>query len=486
MNAHSDWLKDQAIEHTSFKAVIADDCEYTFSELDKYVDSAALTLRENKIICDQLVPVILGHKIEFIIVVFALWRIGAVPVPVSPQLTESEYKTLFESLSVNVAVVGNEVSYLKQYINCLSADYKMSPNCLPESLWGKSKNNLAIVMLTSGSTGASKAVMISFSSLFNSFLSISKFDDYDETDKFLASLPFHHIGGFSILIRSLLTGASLCIPRSTKHEDIIYFINKFNPSIISLVPTVLKRLVEIGLKPNTALRSLYVGGGPSNEKLTADAFELNYPIVKVYGSTETCAMVSAVRIKRIPHFNSSGYALPGNDITIDVSGMIDYNDYYLGEILIRSGSLFSGYLNDDKLTKEKLEEGWYHTGDYGYIDENGLLHVVMRREDLIVSGGENLNPVEIQNALNSIDGISESFVTGIDDEEWGQIAVAYIVTNSDIKDTEIKNELRKLIAPYKIPKNIIRVKSLPRNDLGKVNRQELVNLSLNDGMKGRS
>jgi O-succinylbenzoic acid--CoA ligase len=474
MIANSDWLKYQSKQFPDNSAIVSSKLKLTYSGLDERVNNAARSLYNSGISSGEYVPVIIGHQVELIVAVFGLWRIGAVPVLLSPHLPVTEYDNIINKLIPSSCILGASAGYKNDKLKFINVEFPRESRIEIISRWAEDIEKPALILYTSGSIGTSKGVIISFASLFNSFININEFDNYTTGDKFLASLPLHHIGGFSIIIRALLSGGKLILPGNVSYADIAKNMQKFDPTIISLVPTNLKRLIENRIKPNDSLRSVYLGGGPAPYALVDGAVKMNYPIIKVYGSTETCSMVSAVRINNPNEYNSSGKPLKNANIIIRSEEQLYVDKNMIGEILVKSNSLFSGYLDYDEGKGNRLRDGYFSTGDYGYMDAQGLLHIVMRREDLIVSGGENINPVEIQDALNSIAGIKESYVIGIDDEEWGQIVVSFIVTDCAFDEPLIKSKLKILLAPYKVPKRFIKIESLPKTGLGKVNRQALI------------
>jgi O-succinylbenzoic acid--CoA ligase len=203
---------------------------------------------------------------------------------------------------------------------------------------------------------------------------------------------------------------------------------------------------------------------------------MNYPIVKVYGSTETCAMITyggSELLKQSP--GSSGKTIGSSQIEILDEKHRKLEPGNRGEIVIKSDTLFEGYLNNDNETEDKIINGKYFSGDIGYFDADNNLFVVSRREDLIITGGENVSPAEIVNELNKHPSVLDSAVFGIDDVHWGQMVCAALVPSGagPLTGEEISKFLRKKLLPFKIPKQYFFVESLPYNELGKVSITEL-------------
>jgi O-succinylbenzoic acid--CoA ligase len=332
-------------------------------------------------------------------------------------------------------------------------------------------------MFTSGSTGNPKAVVHTFQSLYESVLALDSFTELSTGDIWLASLPLYHIGGFMIFIRSLTAGSSVAFPVSPKFEDISQAIKQSNPTYISLVTTTLQNLLDCNVKPNKNLKFVFLGGGPSQTELIIEAVEKSWHVVKVYGSTETCSMITALHpdeIKSKP--DSVGKLLGENKIKIMSLPAVllagkSKND--LDEVAVFSKSLFKEYYNDQLTTNNKLKDGWYHTGDYGWIDSEGYIYIESRKDNLIISGGENITASEVESAIRKHPLVKDVLVFGLQDKTWGQIVCAAIVSKT-ISEDVIKDFLKEKIAAYKIPKRFFIVSEIPRNEMGKANRTELL------------
>jgi O-succinylbenzoic acid--CoA ligase len=281
-----------------------------------------------------------------------------------------------------------------------------------------------------------------------------------------------------ILIRALVSGSSIVFPESLKFEEIVSSIKKHSPTQISLVPTTLRRILIENISPDPGIKYLYLGGGPSGDQLAVDAAGKGWPVVKVYGSSETCSMVTALypeEIKLRPA--SSGKILGANRIRITGNDAFNsgsgINESRAGEILVSAKSLFREYYGDPELTAKKIQNGWFHTGDYGMLDNEGYLFIDSRREDIIITGGETVSALEVESAIKNSPGVSDTYVFHLNDEIWGQVVCAAVVTESQDK-VKLKSFLQTKLAGYKIPKQIFFLDALPRNEMGKINRTALL------------
>jgi O-succinylbenzoic acid--CoA ligase len=484
------WLKEQAQLHPDKTGYILPGKSISYNQFFLACKSSAEYLIKCNVKEKDNVGILAEHKYDFFVAVNALWFIGAVPVPLNTRNTTDELQYQIKQADIKFllsdkvyeeqtsAISNTEqipFSYLLRDKDIIQTEDFASQQESKFDIW---KN--ALILFTSGSSGKPKAVLHTFNSLFESVIATDSFSGLSPSDIWLASLPFYHIGGFMILVRSLLAGSTVGFPASLKYEEISTCIQKINPTHISIVPTTLHRLLVANIPPNENLRLVYLGGGPSVSGLSIEAAGKGWKIVKVYGSTETCSMTTALLpAELINKSESAGKPIGANKIKIvDQSGKI-LGINQTGEIVILSKALFKEYYNDPSITNEKLKEGWYHTGDFGRIDEQGFLYPATRREDLIITGGENVSSAEVESAIRSNLIIEDVYVFGIEDNNWGQIVAAVIKTksNESISKSELINYLKEKIAGYKIPKEFYFVDHIPKNDMGKVIRKEMILLA---------
>lgn len=473
----NNWLAEQALNLPDNTAIIYDDKLISYSRLQSTIYELSKALSQNGINEFKHAALIEPDLLKAITLILVMWNLGCTPIIINPILKQREINSIIYHYNINFCVTYNKIKndIICENIFGIENVYLDSSFPDPTSPAGY-KNENAIVLFTSGASGVPKGVVHTFSNLFESVNGIDSVDNYAASDRFLLSLPLHHIGGFMIFVRSLLSGGTLCIPNSSTTLDIIASIGTYNPTVISLVPTVLKRMLDKGIKPNQALRSLYIGGGPSNKNIIIEAIQKKFPVVKVYGLTETCSMVTALPKQLASKYPESvGFPLGKNEIKIVDESKNPLNRNTTGEIIVKSNSLFSEYFRDAELTGSPRQNDFFYTGDLGYINDDNLLFIEMRREDLIVSGGENINPKEIENILLTHSNIRDAVVIPIEDDEWGQIAAAVIVPKDKSKydDQELNKYLRNYLQGFKIPKMFFLLENIPRNEIGKVITQEI-------------
>ena len=467
-------------QNESAKALISSSGTYTFDQLRQKVIAIASFLNSQQISTGDRVGILGQNNVDFVINVLALWQISAIPVPLNLRLNESEIEEQLSLANCPTILVQNELhkkvlSTSKKVIKypvLVIDDYSFAERDELEA------NDPAVIIFTSGSTTKSKGIILSFNSLYNSAINSNQILRYTHSDRWLASLPFYHIGGFSIITRSLLFGIPLIIPDSLFIEDLTVSLNKWQPTFISLVAAQLKKIVNEGISPNPELKNCLIGGGFSDMELIKNAYELGWPVNLVYGSTETSSFVTALlKDEILIKPNSVGRAVPTNRIQIsDIDGN-ELKPFEIGEISVQTNSLMSGYLDEDE-TNKIIKNGFYYTGDIGYVDEEGYLYIDGRKNYLISTGGENVNPIEIEKVILEHPLIEEAAVFPLKDKDWGEIVAASVVLKSDLSkpsEDELKIFLKGRISGFKIPKRIFFEDQLPKTALGKIEKEKLIN-----------
>ncbi len=474
------WLLEQSNKYGEKPAIIYGESSLSYYYLFEQSARYSEALMQKGVIPGDKIALLLKHSPEFIFAINALWLAGAIPVLINTRntLEEIEYQTEFTNAKFIITDLSNreKVRTIKSPGVMLINDFILSR--VPENKKaGFNLNNTALILFTSGSTRKPKAVVHTFGSLYQSVLLTHSFSQLSESDIWLGSLPLYHIGGFMIIIRSLISGATLTLPYSTGYYEINEALVKYNPTHISLVSATLKQLIDNAAIPNINLKQLYLGGGHLDSALCSLAINKGFPIVKVYGSTETCSMVSALSTEDFSSKPESvGKPLGDTEINIADKNGTFLKSYMQGEIFVRSKSLLKEYFSDADESSKKLTDGYYRTGDFGWFDGEGYLHIELRREDLIVTGGENVNPKEVEQFIIQLPSIIDTYVFAEPDETWGQIICAAIVTNSGITANELKEQLKNMMASFKVPKKFYFLEKIPRNDLGKIEKEKLMKL----------
>ena len=337
-----------------------------------------------------------------------------------------------------------------------------------------------LLCYTSGSTGAPKGVALTQGALFFNVVNSVHMHDLTSADRVLTTLPMFHVGGLNIqTVPALHAGATVILHAKFDPDAALDAIERERVTLAVLVPaqlTAMMKLARWSKADLSSLRVLTTGSTIVSQAFVQRVHERGVPLIQVYGTTETCPIAAYLRIEDARR-KAGAAGLPALYCALRI---VDENDNDVpagadGEILVRGPNVMQGYWNAPAATATALRGGWYHSGDIGHVDVEGYLHVVARKYDLIISGGENIYPAEIENVLLEHPAIVEACVVGCPDERWGEAAVAAVVLQpgARLSAADVIAMLDGRIARYKQPRAVRFVDSLPRTALGKVKREEL-------------
>ena len=428
-----------------------------------------------------------------IFAIAACWKLGIPFVPFNAKATSEELHEQIEAADPGIIFTDKELQSKIDYpdsINIQQLDIARSLDIDIElGYWAKNfdpetdPDTIFGYFFTSGTSGDPKLVPLKRRQMLYAAKASAQNFKPRKNHFWLLCLPLNHIGAISIILRSLLYGSAIFRMKSFHPKMITTFLKENELfQAASLVPTMLKRLLEkTGFHVHNNFKAILLGGGPVDPELVKECRSSGIPLVSSYGMTETCAQIAANPLLKpsgtyIPS-KSVGMLFKPNEIQIrDEDGELQGVNNP-GEIWLKGPQIFDGYENRNNANYFD-EDGWFKTGDFGYLNANDQLFIKSRRSDLIITGGENVSPFEVESELEKIDPITEAAVIGLPDKEWGQKVVAVVVgkTEQSIDAVKIQQELKKRITAYKVPKQIIQTESLPRTQTGKIVRAELSKL----------
>jgi O-succinylbenzoic acid--CoA ligase len=328
------------------------------------------------------------------------------------------------------------------------------------------------VIYTSGTSGQPKGAMLTVGNFWWSAIGSALNLGSYPSDRWLACLPLFHVGGLSILVRATIYGITAIVHDGFDADRVNRAIDEDEVSIVSVVAVMLQRMLDSrNDKPYPpTLRCVLLGGGPAPRSLLERCASLGIPVVQTYGLTETCSQVATIAPDdSLRKIGSAGKPLYPNELR--VSGE--------GEILVKGPVVMAGYAGRPDDTRDSIVDGWLHTGDAGVIDEDGFLYVIDRRDDLIISGGENIYPAEVEAALTSHPSVAEVGVIGVADSTWGQRVVAIVRLNESeaaarFDSAALASHCSERIARFKTPREFhFTTDALPRTASGKLRRSAL-------------
>jgi len=435
-----DWLRQRA-SLTPHRAALN---AWTFAELDQRVDAACRRLRDLGVQPGQHIGLLAPNGPGFVVAVHALMRLGVILVPVNTRLTPAEVE--WQRSDAGLHLLLDDTGPLL-----------VAPPAEPR----QSEFDLAAIhtiIYTSGTTGRPKGAILTYGNHWWSAVASAMNLGTLPSDRWLACLPLFHVGGLAILLRGVIYGAHVVVhDRFDPHrvnEAIDHGI-----SHVSVVSTMLQRMLDQRSErpyPET-LRCVLLGGGPAPLPLLERALHAGVPVFQSYGLTETASQLATLAPEDVRRkVGSAGKPLLGTQLRI-----VD------GEIQVRGPNVSPGYLH------QPGHSDWLHTGDLGRLDDDGYLYVLDRRSDLIVSGGENVYPAEVEATLLAHPAVEDAGVFGVADPEWGQMVAAALVLKEPASADDILEFCRLRLAGYKMPKRVEFVEALPRNAAGKLLRREL-------------
>ncbi|APE35437.1 AMP-dependent synthetase [Nocardia mangyaensis] len=437
------------------------------------VDAAASVLHRAGVRADDVVAVVLPNRVELVVVLFAAWRLGAAVTPVNPGLTEDDIRYQIEDSGA--AVVVGEPGRASVTLDVAALAETVGPVAAAAPTDG-----LALIIYTSGTTGRPKGVLLGHDNLAAMCAMIIDALRLDETDHSLLILPLFHVNGIVVSVLSpLLAGGRTTIAGRFSASGFFDTVEAVRPTYFSAVPAIYAMLVAQPEGPRhdgSSLRLAICGAAPMPAELIG-RFEQRYgvPIVEGYGLSEgTCAStLNPVPGQRKP--GTVGVPLPGQTVAIRDADGVHAAPGEPGEVVVRGPNVMRGYLGKPGETAETVVDGWLRTGDVGYFDEDGYLVLVDRIKDMIIRGGENLYPKEIENALYRHPAVHEAAVVGVPDPVLGEVPVAHVVAAPQPAVTvdELLGHCRAELAAFKVPAAIVLVTELPRNPVGKIDKKRL-------------
>jgi O-succinylbenzoic acid--CoA ligase len=502
-----DWVAHRATRNPDRTALVADGTCLSYRELDAEVDATARRLAALGVAAGDRVATCLHNGALAAILPHAVLRLGATLVPLNTRLATGELAWQLERAEARVLVVDRRSAHhfekVDGHTTIVASDGEASlasgrpaladaPQADVPLIAAHSPDHVLAIIHTSGTTGTPRGAMLTVGNFWWSAIGSALNVGLREDDRWLAPLPLFHVGGLSIVLRSAIYGTAAEIHDGFDAARVNEALDSGKVSMISVVAVMLQRMMdERADRPYPpSLRFVLLGGGPAPETLLERCSRSGVPVALSYGLTETSSQVATLAPgEAVRRPGSAGRAiypnelriasLPGSGARRRAAGESESPPPgEEGEILVRGPVVMKGYFGQQSDTERVLEGGWLHTGDIGRIDPDGYLYVLDRRSDLIITGGENVYPAEVESALLAHENVAEAGVIGLPDAQWGQRVVAIVRLYSggwshDIAEA-IRAHCRARLAGYKVPSQVIGTSEpLPRTASGKLRREEL-------------
>jgi len=435
------WLAQRSQSCPDRVALAADGAEVTYAELEAESTWVARRLAAQGVRRDSTVALTMHPGREEVVLVHALMKLGAILLPLGPKVTAEE----------RAAVVAAEEPALD-----LTDPGELTQTEADLPLLGEhDMGDVVCRLLTSGSTGRPHPVGLTYGNFLWSAVGSGFNIGVQPEDRWLCCMPLSHVAGLGIVMRSAIYGTTAVIHDGFDVDRVAAALAEDGISVISVVATMLTRLLEAGADLSGP-RAVLVGGGPVPEEPLEEAIGRGATVVQTYGLTEACSQVTTLAPGEAQRkLGSAGRPLLTTHLRIQD-----------GEILVQGPTVAPGHADAD---------GWLHTGDLGRIDEEGFLYVEDRIDDMIVSGGENIVPAEVEKVLLRHPEVADAAVVGREDPEWQQAVTAIVVLEegSEVTPDELRRHCAEALAGFKVPKRIELAAALPRTPSGKLMRRAL-------------
>ncbi len=436
-----DWLSQRSQSCPDRTALVADGAEMTYAELEAEATWVARRLAAHGVRRGSTAALTMHPRREQVVLAHALMKVGAKLLPLSPRLTAVERAGIVVAEEPIVDL--DDAGQLTQ----TEADMPL--------LGEHDMDEVCARVLTSGSSGTPRPIGLTYGNFLWSAVGSAFNIGVEPEDRWLCCLPLSHISGLGIVMRSVIYGTTAVVHDGFDVDRAGAALESDRITVVSLVATLLTRLLEAGADLSGP-RAILVGGGPVPEEPLQEAIAKGATVVQTYGLTETCSQVTTLAPADARRkLGSAGRPLLTTHLRIQD-----------GEILVQGPTVAPGSADAD---------GWLHTGDLGHIDEEGFLYVEDRIDDMIVSGGENVVPSEVEEVLLRHPEVADAAVVGREDPEWQQAVTAVVVLESDSTATpdDLRRHCAETLAGFKVPKRIELAAALPRTPSGKLMRRAL-------------
>ncbi|PFN22050.1 long-chain fatty acid--CoA ligase [Bacillus cereus] len=486
-------LQKRAMQSPNMEALVGREKRYSFQQYNERVNQLAHYLLHCGVQRGDRIGILCKNNHPFPSVMMASLKIGAVFIPLNHQLTAYELETIVKEAKLKVLVIDDEFNeFLSKIdaveeISCVietteegfgSFELKLQEQSITEPNVEVHEEDDAIYLFTSGTTGQAKACVIGHENLHHYFTEIAGQREIPAGERFLSVHPLFHMSGVLSILNCIYHGITMIFLADSNPTLIWDKIEEEKITTMLAFPAVYSYMLDELNKKERNISTFKVaqsGGTKVSETLIQKYMEKGIYMVQGYGSTEGWVVTSWHPNMGKEKMSSVGKTLKHVELKIvhpETGEELTTNE--VGEIHVSSPYMFKGYWNNEIATKKVVKDNWFNMGDAGMIDDDGFLHIMGRYKDVIVRGGDNVYPDQVEDVIHEINGVLEVAVVGIPNEFWGEIPTAYIVKDiqTPLAEKEIIQHCKEKLASYKIPE-VVFMEELPKNALGKVLKREL-------------
>ena len=507
MTVH-EFLHDHARQHPDSEFAIGSGQRLTYAAAREKVSRIADALTACGLKPGDRIVTILRNSLDTILLSFGAFEAGVVLAPINHRLTPREWWQICEDTEAKLLVcdpefgtdvdaIRDEFRHVQSFImtsQSASPGWRSFDDWITITAATEQTSRIDIVedddvlqFYTSGTTGAPKGVVLTHRAVTENLGQLNSVVQYQPGERFLLLLPLFHAAGMMTMLHAVSCGAALCVRPSFQSQDVLQTLSRDDIAATMMIPTMiemcLREAARMGPLSFDHLRLIIYGASPIEEQTLRAAIDLfQCDFAQRYGTTETLcvAWLDPADHRRALNgdtnlLRSAGRPVAGIEIrVVDEQGR-EVPAGESGEFIVRGPQLMKGYWNSPTKTRESLKDGWLHTGDAGFIDQEGYIYICDRVKDVIVSGAENIYPREIEEVLMEHPGVEEAAVIGIPDRKWGEAihAVVVRVPDSQTDAEQLMAFCRERLARFKVPRSVEFVDRFPRNSIGKLLKREL-------------
>ena len=493
-------------------AIVFEDKRYTFSQLNERVNRLANGLLKLGVQKGDRVAFLQVNCNQCVETYFAVAKTGAIYMPLNFRAKEKElaymlnaaeastmiagerYVSMIQAIQPDIKSLKNLISIEKKHDDILYYEDIIKSSPADEVVTEIEDKDTTILMYTAGTTGFPKGVMLSHTSFSTYMLENVSPADPESDESNILTVPLYHVAGIQAMMAAIYGGRTLVMERQFEPEEWMTLVEREKANRAMMVPTMLKQLLD---HPNfkkhdlSSLRVITYGAAPMPLPVIRKALE-EFPgvsFINAFGQTETASTITALgpedhvltgteeeKEKKLARLASIGKPMADVEMKVVDDDGKKLGVGEVGEILARGPRVMSGYWKDEEKTAKTIDkDGWVHTGDIGYVDEEGYYFLSGRSSDMIIRAGENISPEEIENVIREHPGVEDVAVIGVPDETWGEEPRAVVIPKKGVKVTEeeIMEYCRQNLASFKRPRTVVFVDELPRNPMGKLIKKDI-------------
>ncbi|MFB6465276.1 long-chain-fatty-acid--CoA ligase [Cytobacillus sp. Hz8] len=509
----TDFLDRAVSLYGSKEAIYCDDRTFTYSELNERVNRLSHGLKELGIEKGDRVAYLAPNSVEMLEGFYGIYQLGAIMVPLNIRLKPDDYLFILDHSESKVLFVDQDlyplivpikdklktvtsiiVHYKDEETDEIGYDEwlsKQSNQTFERAILDE--NDVCSLLYTSGTTGNPKGVMLTHRNNYLHALTSMHHLRVSDKDTLVHVLPMFHVNGWGSPFYYTANGASQVCLRKATPETIFYAIEKYKATILHMAPTVLNALMQFYEQNLPVIehdvRVVIAGSAPPPAFVTRVERELGWEFIQVYGMTESSPLstISTIRshLRKLPMKEQyrlkakAGYPMIGTRVSVvnDLGEEVAHDGKAIGEVVVRGNGVMLGYWKNEQATMETIRDGWLHTGDMGTVDEYGMVDIVDRKKDVIISGGENISSIEVEGVLYEHPDVLEAAVIAAPHEKWGETPHAFVVLREGrtITEQELIAFSREKLAHFKAITGVTFVPELPKTASGKIQKVHLRN-----------